>query len=64
MGTNFEAPHCATFFHSHFTSSLLRPNILLSTLFETPPVCAVPLMYEIKSRTHIEQLAELWFSIF
>jgi hypothetical protein len=53
------------FLHYPVTSSLLDPNILLRTLFfQTPSVCALPLMWETKLHTHTKQLAELRFCIF
>jgi hypothetical protein len=37
-------PSLCSLLHPPTTSSLLGPNILLSTLFQTPSVCVLPLV--------------------
>ena len=50
------------FLHSPVTSSLLGPNILLSTLFlNTLSLCSS--LSATKSHTHTKQQAQLWFWI-
>jgi hypothetical protein len=52
------------FLHSPVTSSLLGPNILLSTLFSNVLSLYLPLMWDTTFHTHTKQLAELWFCKF
>jgi hypothetical protein len=59
LSTNYETPHCATFF------ILPLPHLSYIQIFSsvtcshTPPVCALPLIWEIKLHTHTKELAEL-----
>ena len=53
--TNHYATHCAVFFQSLLNSSLLGPNIFLSTLFSIILSRALPSGSETKFHTHIKQ---------
>jgi hypothetical protein len=52
------------FLNSPVTSSLLGPNILLSTLSQTPSAYVPPSNSATKFHTHTERRAKLYFSIF
>jgi len=54
LGSSF-----CSFLHSPVTSSLLGPNILLSTLFSDISACVPPSMWATKFQTHTKQQAEL-----
>jgi hypothetical protein len=53
-----------SFLQSPITSSLVGPNIVLSTLFSTPSVYVSPLMPDTKFHTHTNPHTKLWFCIF
>ena len=48
-----------SFLHSPITSSFLGPNILLSTLPQTPSACVQPSVWANKFHTHTKQQAKL-----
>ena len=52
LGSSTDYVGLCSFLHSPVTSSLLGPNILLSTLFSTPLACLPPSLSVTKFHTH------------